>query len=373
MDILITLVVQEIQTTFLRLCTVPPLSFLPKFYSMTILIYSFSIDYPAMQNIPYIANPPPIPNNAVAPSLIPLAPTRRRPARTPGLVGNNAAFLVPENVRKKFADGWSSYVPLTYLTDKGCLFKDKSSSTSSHDLLTVDPTTGAIQTSSTSLSDDGELDLTFDEWHQAWWHLLDLIRTYFPDEFLMWETHYSFILNSENHAELWPLFLFYDAEIRKRTTRFPIDPSVFSIGIWNDLELRYTTKKVLSLVQADLKHHVSQAPPDRHNSRNPGQNSSFQTHSYSDSKTGRCIFCGDRTKSHISRNCTAACYPNGVPCHLHRVEPSGTRQSKSGKRYCFAWNGPSGCKFGTSCLCGEHICTLCGSTSHTTQLCTIVT
>ena len=73
----------------------------------------------------------------------------------------------------------------------------------------------------------------------------------------MWETHYSFILNSENRAELWPLFLSYDVEIHRRSTRFSIDPSVFSIGIWNDLELRYTTKKVLSLVQADLKQTPS--------------------------------------------------------------------------------------------------------------------
>ena len=253
-----------------------------------------------MQNIPYIPNQPPVPNHMAPPALIPSAPSRRRPAHTPGLVGTNVAFLVPESVRKKFVDGWSSHVPLTFLTDKGCLFKDKSSTISSHDLLTIDPATGAIQTSSTSLSDDGELDLTFDEWHQAWRRLLELIRTYFPDEFLMWETHYSFILNSENRAELWPLFLSYDAEIRRRSTRFSIDPSVFSIGIWNDLELRYTTKKVLSLVQADLKHQVVRNSPERHKPRNTAHNSSFRNQAHSDSKTGRCIFCSDRTRNHIS-------------------------------------------------------------------------
>ena len=169
----------------------------------------------------------------------PLTPSHKRPARTPSLAGTNAAFLVPDNIRKKFMDGgWSSHIPLTYLTDKGCLFKDKSSTVSAQDLLTIDPTSGTIQTTSTSPSDEGELDLTFDEWHQAWRQLLYLIKTYLPDEFLMWETHYLFILNSENHAELWPLYLAYDTEIQKRTTCFSFDPSVFSIGIWNDLELR---------------------------------------------------------------------------------------------------------------------------------------
>ena len=103
----------------------------------------------------------------------PLMPSRKRPARTPGLAGTNTAFLVPDNVRKKFMDGgWSSHVPLTYLTDKGCLFKDRSSTVLAQDLLTVDPTSGAIQTTSTSLSEEGELDLTFDEWHQAWRRLV---------------------------------------------------------------------------------------------------------------------------------------------------------------------------------------------------------
>ena len=52
--------------------------------------------------------------------------------------------------------------------------------------------------------------------------------------------HYTFILNRENRAELWPVYLAYDAEICKRTTHFPIDPSVFSLSIWNDLEARHT-------------------------------------------------------------------------------------------------------------------------------------
>ena len=65
-------------------------------------------------------------------------------------------------------EGWSSHVSLIHLTDRGCLFKDKSASNTSNELLTLDPVTGAIQTSTLSLSDDRELDLTFDEWHQAW-------------------------------------------------------------------------------------------------------------------------------------------------------------------------------------------------------------
>jgi hypothetical protein len=69
----------------------------------------------------------------------------------------------------------------------------------------------------------------------------------------MWEVHYSYILNNHNCAELWPLYIAYDAEIQKRAIQLPINPSQFSIGIWNDLETHYTAKRSYSLVQADIK------------------------------------------------------------------------------------------------------------------------
>lgn len=325
-----------------------------------------------MPNPPYNI-PAPVANNppTAAPDIS--TSTRRRPARIPGFVGTNASYLVPEAVRKKFIEGWGSHVSLVHLTDKGCLFNDKSSADSG-DNITIDIENKTIKTASSSLSDDKELSLTFDEWHQAWRRLLDLIRTFIPHDFLAWEVHYSFILNSENRAELWPLYLAYDAEIRKKTTRFPIDPSIFSIGIWNDLEARYTTNRVLALVQADLRLNSGRPTSDKNKPRNPSNNSSFRDHQTQGdtTKTGRCIFCGDRSKSHISRNCSATCYTNGVPCHLHRVEPSGLRQSRSGKRYCFAWNGPSGCEYATTCRRGEHLCTLCGNSSHSAQQCSAV-
>jgi hypothetical protein len=302
----------------------------------------------------------------------PITPSRsRRPTRIPGLVGSNAAFLVPDYVRKEFAKGWINHVPLTYLTDKGCLLKNKPSVAASQEILTVDSTTGQIQTTSTSFSDDGELDLTFDEWHQAWRHLLDLIRSFFPDEFLMWEVHYNFILNNENRAELWPLYLAYDVEIRRRSTQNGIDPSQFSIGIWNDLEVRYTAKKVLSIVQSDLKHqNAVRNSSEKNKSRTANNNnSSFRDHQTAPdpTKTGRCIFCGDRSKLHLSRNCTALCLTNGTPCYLCKID--GKRQTRSGKRLCYAWNGPSGCDLGPSCTRGEHHCTLCSISSHNAQSC----
>ena len=206
-------------------------------YTLNLLLTSFPLDIPASQNPTCnVVQPLTLQN---IPTVEPITPSRRHPARTLGLAGTNAAFLVPDHIRKKFIDGWHVHVPLTYLTDKGCVFKDKPAVVASQELLMIDNVTGHIQTSSKPLSDTGELDLTFNEWHQVWRHLLDLIRTHIPDELWLWEIHHTFIVNKENCTELWPIYLAYDVEIRKRATQLPIDPSIFSIGIWNDLEARY--------------------------------------------------------------------------------------------------------------------------------------
>jgi hypothetical protein len=248
-------------------------------------------------------------------------PSHKRPACTLGLLGTSAAYLEPDHIRKKFIDRWNVHIPLTFLTDKGCLFKDKSTANSLHDILTL--VDGHILTSLKPLSDDGELDLTFNEWHQAWRRLLDLIKSYIPEEFLSWEVHYLFILNHNNWAEMWPLFLAYDAEICKRSTHLPIDPSKFSIGIWNDLETRFTANKVFSLVQADLKLHSGPSHSSRDSSKNPTHLASFQAPHHQFDKFGRCFICGDCSKNHTSCNCLATRNISGSPCHLFKQAPSG--------------------------------------------------
>ena len=341
-------------------------------------------DAPVVAPTIYQAAAPLVAPPVAPPAVLPLAESttssNRRPARTPGLAATNAAFLAPDNIRKKFKDGWTTHIPLTFLTDKGCLLKNKALVNSSHDIMSFDPTTGQVITTSKTLNDQGELELTFDEWHQAWRRLLSLVEEFFPEELYMWTKHYTFILDSTNRAELWPLYVAYDVEIRKKATQSSIDPSIFALGVWNDLEARYTAKKVLNIIQLDLKQHPERfissnnSNPPSYTPRNPSITSSFRNPQHSlpeNPRSGRCIFCGDRSKTHTSRGCTAACYANGSPCHLARQEPTGIRISSSGKRYCYAWNGPSGCDQIT-CRKGEHLCTLCGTLTHNAQRCDII-
>lgn len=204
------------------------------------------------------------------------------------------------------------------------------------DLLTIE--NGRISTTNKSLSDDGELDLTFDEWHQAWRRLLELIKAHVTEELPSWQAHYSFILNNDNRAELWPLFLAYDVELRKRSTQSGLDPSQFSIGIWNDLEVRFTAKKVLALVQADLKTQPSLFRSSRDSYRNTNRTSSFWDSLQLFDKFACCFICGDRSKDHTSRNCSATINTSGLPCHLLKQGPFGKWQSKNG-------NVEAGCYF----------------------------
>ena len=170
---------------------------------------------------------------------------------------------------------------------------------------------------------------------------------------------------------MWPLFLAYDAEIHKRSTQLPIDPSKFSIGIWNDLETRFTTNKVLSLVQADLKSHAGPSQAPRDSPRNHNHISSFRSTHHQADRFTQCLICGDCSRDHTSCNCSATQNTSGSPCHLLKQGLSNKRQDKSRRSYCFAWNGISGCPQ-PSCSRGEHWCSLCGTRSHNAQQCSII-
>jgi hypothetical protein len=99
----------------------------------------------------------------VVPTVTPSTPSCRRPACTIGLASTNTGFLVPDHIQNKFADGWNIHVPLTFLTDNNCLLKTKQVVSASHNILSIDNSTGQLFTNPKPLSDNRELDLTFDK------------------------------------------------------------------------------------------------------------------------------------------------------------------------------------------------------------------
>ena len=161
-------------------------------YTMITLILCILSDLPAFPDIPVNNVPVPMQTPLVQP-LDQQSSTCKRPERIPGLVGTNAAYLVPENIRKKFSEGWNSHVPLTYLTDKACMLKNRLSSNAAQDILSFDPSTGQVITTTRVLHNNGKLEIDFNEWHQAWRRLLELINTFIPQEYHVWKIHYSLV------------------------------------------------------------------------------------------------------------------------------------------------------------------------------------
>ena len=199
-----------------------------------------------------------------------------------------------------------------------------------------------------------------------------------PWEHQFWLIHYEFILHKENWAELWPLYLSYNTEVRKCTTFDSLDPSQFHIGIWNDLEVWHISNKVLQSVKKDMNLRVYQSSSSNSKSHNNYPRTSFHNpssfinnfcHWHNHSKGGKCIFCGDCSGAHLSRDCTASTCINRSPCFVQRHPPNNSRCNKKGHFFCFAWNGPNNCTNEKPCSKGERLCTLCGSPSHNAQSC----
>ena len=309
----------------------------------------------------------------------------KRPSRVAGQQATDAGLIVAEHIIKKFKDGWNVHVPLTFLTDKYCAFA-KGDQVMSQDSLFLDES-GRIFSSTKSLSPRGELDLTFDEWIQAWHRLLPLIKTFLPQEYTIWHSHYLSILNSSTRALRWSLWLAYDTEIRRRSVSEPLDPSVHHLLIWNELETTYIAKKVKDEVSRtsyrstqtnNFRSNPSQTrlPLDNgysfrtQNSHEP--NVSFRAGFNQNSRRTKCIFCGDSSGSHQSRYCNNDSFANGNPCYLRKSSPSEPRRDKEGRNYCYAWNGHRGCSRQANCSHGVHLCSLCGSQTHNAQLCSAV-
>ncbi|KAJ7064505.1 hypothetical protein C8F01DRAFT_1353864 [Mycena amicta] len=174
------------------------------------------------------------------------ASTRKRPARIPGLTVSSARLLAPDAIRKRFSasGGWQTHVPLHVLTDKACLLAMQDSSGKLfNDMFVVDSSTGSTVAMSRDLPAGPELSLTYDEWDQAWRCLLDLIGEFLPDELDIWKTHHDNIAKRPNRSNLWPVYLEYDARIRRSALSSGVDPTYFQYELWNELEAAYYGKQ----------------------------------------------------------------------------------------------------------------------------------
>ncbi|KAJ7355274.1 hypothetical protein DFH08DRAFT_621579, partial [Mycena albidolilacea] len=298
----------------------------------------------------------------------------KRPERQLGLTATNAAHLVPEAIRKRFAQGWKQHVPLHFLTDSYCSHDNAETAKELDDTYTLDGSRGVIAVSKT-LPSEPELALEFGEWFQAWGRLLELIKTYCPTELHLWHEHYERILNRPNKQDDWALCVAYDTEVRRRCCSSALDPSVFHLAIWNDLEPKHMARVTLAKVRAELaRASVSSQGGNSSKTSNHsfrGNPNRLQITSSGTEAQFRCFICGDVDPAHRSRKCAARKLINGKDTIIWSRKEGEPRLDRNGVSYCYGFNGRSGCDQGANCSHGKHWCTLCGAKdgAHAAQGC----
>ncbi|KAJ7856210.1 hypothetical protein B0H14DRAFT_2507774, partial [Mycena olivaceomarginata] len=310
------------------------------------------------------------------------ASSRKRPARKLGQTASNAGHLIPEPIRRKFIDGWKTHVPLQFLTDKYCAHANQASAKELNDFLTVDGSSNSIVSVAKELPIDGELSLSFDEWFQAWGRLLELILAHIPEEHSLWILHFESILHRPNRSQNWALCLEYDSQIRRRALTSDIDPAVFHLDIWNDLESVHIAKRTIAAVRRELNSNNTgragrNTDADRDHSASgnrfqPYDNAKQSSNnSFRPSGKFRCFVCGSDDPTHKSRSCNADQTVSGKPVVISAQKPNGPRRDCNGNTYCFSFNGHSGCTRGADCHQDKHWCSLCGAKNslHSAQNC----
>ncbi len=275
-------------------------------------------------------------------------------------------------VRKRFSEGWLTHIPLTFLTNAAC---SHGSMRSSQDLLSIDESSRRLVSTSQSLSDTGETDLTYEQWLDAYDRFLGLVLEHIgEDDANAWETHQVRICRKPDRAQEWPLWLAYDIEVRRQSCETGLDPAVEQDEIFRYCQRQYLTSLA---TRPSFPPHINTS--NQSTSRNQpfpsnqdGPRSSFRSkangHQPHRTTSSRCFFCG--SYNHAATVCVATTFSNGRPLHLRVRKPNDKPRDSQNRAYCFPFNTVKGCgKSAAQCNLGEHLCSLCGEASHHAQRC----
>jgi hypothetical protein len=63
---------------------------------------------------------------------------------------------------------------------------------------------------------------------------------------------YERILRRPNQQDEWAVCVAYDAEVRRRSCTSSLDPAIFHLVIWNDLEAKHIARVALETVRAEI-------------------------------------------------------------------------------------------------------------------------
>jgi hypothetical protein len=303
--------------------------------------------------------------------------TKGRPARIPGLAPEIQPFIVPETIRKKVMRGWEEYIPLTYLTDRFC--NPGSDQRMRNTEFEVNRQTGSIIPVEQPLNDTEEGRLSYEEWSQAWYRFLELLQMYQPHLYHIWKPHFDRICAAPNRSSGWQTWLAYDISLRRQSITKGIDPVVFHPGIWYHWDMEVAKRSLIrpppttsqprhtSASHKQPYPNYSTHPFRPANSQIPADNQ-IRPHQTKWKSPRRCFRCGG---PHPARGCDARVQVNGLPVVILPRDDGKSFGDTEGNRYCFAFNGTTGCT-ASDCSKGGHRCSLCKKQDHGAQSCSTV-
>jgi hypothetical protein len=165
--------------------------------------------------------------------------------------------------------------------------------------------------------------------------------------------------------------------MRKQSIYDGIDPAPFHHELWHRLKIDNMTVPLPRLATSYQNSRPYQSsnrfPPNSHSFRYSERYAPYQEHKTRPHQNrwrspARCLLCAG---PHPSRGCRAPTQINGRPVAITSQDEGKTFADSEGTRYCFAYNGTTGCTNNT-CPKGVHRCTLCKGSDHGAQSCSSI-
>lgn len=303
-----------------------------------------------------------------------------------GAMSTGVQVRIPEYIEQAVANGAQYHIPLSALTNARC---EVNALLATQEGYNIDHAAKRPNAALQLSDEQREACLTRDEWQQAIYRMMDLIKKHVSGDLPLWEAHYARIQHRFSQDEKWTLWLAYDIEVRRQAVCNHIDMSLFHAVIYDACRIAYEERALLASVQAQFSVAASSGASRTFSSPNRAQpydsrsgahgnrrNSDSQGQGSADVR--RCLVCGD--PKHSPLQCDAKALINGQPLVLHIVPGSGPkvnsrgrtippkRVDDQGREHCFHFNGQDGCNktlYGDRrCSYGRHGCTYCKSTQH---------